>query len=447
MSNLDDLTPFLHGPVTLTCPRMVLLCRDHEPYLVEGAGTFSIINDTDFEYRLIGVPADLSHAMRVLQREREARYEPLTQFRLLLWDRDGREWNAGWTVPNVQISEDEWVFTGECITLTGASSGEPTGEGAAEARFIIPRNHGASAALRRIVRTEVEPGRWEPHHTIDVLGSPVTFRFDETLNVLAISVPSSATMQAHAAESWLGEPLRILFGQLVFPRLVERRFAEGHSMFWVRQSPCWKRDTAWLALWNAHDRNTEAEFFDLYRDLLVMVVREGGWESHTVTAYFEEVIQAMRGSRWVWALTMAGSIEGIARILVPEATVRADADPEAVSALIRHIDAWPGSTRLKDTAKGAVGRADQVSVLRGLLDLASDDVGTRGQVNIWKKVRNDVMHGGLVSNYTTEEDDSILLGLADLLRALTREAARRAAADELAPPSEDAGRGYDSQRA
>lgn len=301
MSNLDDLTPFLHGPVTLTCPRMVLLCQDNEPNLVEGSGTFSVINDTHLEYRLTGFPTNPTHAMRVLRRALEARYEPLTQFRLLLWDSEGREWNAGWTVPNVQIAEDEWVFTGECITLCGEATGEPTGQGGAEARFIIPRNHEAFAALHRIVRTEVEPGRWEPHQTIDVLGSPVTFRFDQTLNMLAISVPSSVTMRVPEAENWLGEPLRILFGQLVFPRLVERRFAEGHSMLWVRQSPRWRGDSAWLALWNAADRNSESEFFNLYRDLLTMVVLEGGWDSHTVTAYFEEVIQAMRGSRWVWA--------------------------------------------------------------------------------------------------------------------------------------------------
>lgn len=441
MAALDELIRFLHGPVTLNCPRMMLLGRDFEPPLVEGSGAFSIVDDVRFEYRLTGIPSDLAHAMDVLKRERESRYDPLTQFRLLLWDSDGREWNAGWTTPDVQINEDEWVFTGDCLTLTGGAAGHPAGSGAAEARFIIPRNHGASGALRRLVRTEVEPGRWEPFHTIAVLGSPVTFRFDPALNLLAISMPHSETMPAHAAENWLGEPLRILFGQLVFPRLVERRFADGTSMLWVRRSPPWTRDTAWLALWDAQDRDTEAAFFDLYRDLLAMVVREGGWESHTVTAYFEEVIQAMRGSRWVWALTMAGSIEGIARILVPEQTLRADADSEAIDALIGHIDAWSGSTRLKDAAKSAVGRADQVSVLRGLLDLARDGVGTRAQVEIWKKVRNDVMHGGLVSNYTTEDDDRALLGLADLLRALTREAARRAEAGELAPPVANTGQG------
>lgn len=205
-------------------------------------------------------------------------------------------------------------------------------------------------------------------------------------------------------------------------------------MLWVRRSPAWTRDSVWLAMWDASDPTTEDLFFDLYRDLLTMVVRTGLWGSHTVTAYFEEVIQAMQGSRWVWAMTMASSIEGIARILVPEETRRADADPAAIAGLIEHIDTWVGPQRLRDTARSAVGRADKVSVVRGLIDLADQGVGSRAQVETWRRLRNQVMHGEFVSNYSTEEDDAILLNLSDLLRALTREAARRAMADTLEQP-------------
>lgn len=44
----------------------------------------------------------------------------------------------------------------------------------------------------------------------------------------------------------------------------------------------------------------------------------------------------------------------------------------------------------------------------------------------WIKTRNSVMHGKLVSPYSSLEDDQIILDLAELLRTLTREAARRA---------------------
>lgn len=437
MSNLDDLTRFLTGPVTLACHRMTLLCRDFEPALVEGSGTFTIVNEREFEYRLTGTPADLGHAMHVINRAREDRYDTLSQFRLILVDENGDEWNAGWTMPEFNVGDDGWTFSGTCDALMGGGSSEPEQAGA-EARFIIPRNHGATAALHRLVRTEVRPGEWEAVRTIEVFGSPVSFRFDRAAGVLAISTPHTEAMPAHSAENWVGEPLRILFGQLVFPRLVERRFPDGRSMLWVRRSPAWTRDSVWLAMWDASDPTTEDRFFDLYRDLLTMVVRTGLWGSHTVTAYFEEVIQAMRGSRWVWAMTMASSIEGIARILVPEETRRPDSDPAAIAGLIEHIDTWVGPQRLKDTARSAVGRADQVSVVRGLIALADQGVGSRAQVETWKRLRNQVMHGEFVSNYSTEKDDTILLNLADLLRALTREAARRATTGTLKQPVQTA---------
>jgi hypothetical protein len=132
----------------------------------------------------------------------------------------------------------------------------------------------------------------------------------------------------------------------------------------------------------------------------------------------------------VLALTLASSIEGITRFLVPSKTLRGDADPTALNSLAAHIAAWKGEARLKDAAIDLVRRLDFISPNRALLDLANAGVGTKGQIGSWHKVRNSVMHGELVSRYSNEEDDRVLEDLADLLRALTREAARRATADK-----------------
>jgi hypothetical protein len=237
-------------------------------------------------------------------------------------------------------------------------------------------------------------------------------------------------LRAPYAENWLGEPLRILFGQPAYPRLIERRSPDGRSMLSVRTSPRWTTSSDWTALWIGEDQFTgEEEFFDLYRGLLTLIARTGEWESHTVTSFYEEVIQAARGSRWVWALTLASSIEGLTRLLVPPDTLRSDADSAALGSLAEHIAAWDGAKRLKESVIGFLNRLDFVSANRALLDFATSGIGTRAQVESWKKIRNRVTHGELVSRYSSEEDDRILVDMADLLRALTREAARRGAAD------------------
>ncbi|MGX5710610.1 hypothetical protein [Brucella lupini] len=76
----------------------------------------------------------------------------------------------------------------------------------------------------------------------------------------------------------------------------------------------------------------------------------------------------------------------------------------------------------------AVKRADRVSMQRALYMLVDQGVGTGAHVKSWIKVPNSVMNGKLVSPYSSKEDDQIILDLADLLRALTREAARCALA-------------------
>lgn len=70
-----------------------------------------------------------------------------------------------------------------------------------------------------------------------------------------------------------------------------------------------------------------------YGNLLTLIARGSGFESHTVTSFYEEVIQASQGSRWVWALTLASSIEGLIRILSPRGSLRTDADQAAIDAM------------------------------------------------------------------------------------------------------------------
>lgn len=427
MPVLDRLMSYLHGPISIRCPRMVLLARDHEPSLAEGEGVFEIVSATEFQYRMIGRPVDLSHTLHCLNRQRENRYDPLSRFRIEMTDSEGQNWEGGWTVPAIDFDSEPWVFSGTCNAFSTDVHGERSELGGSEARFLIPRESSPFTFLRRFVRSVNPCGQPLPCRTIEVLGTPVVFSFDGNAGVLTLSAPSTSTLPAAYAENWLGEPLRILFGQLVYPRLVERRFPDGRSMLSIRKSPRWRIDSAWTALWAGEREFSDDEgFFDLYCNLLTLVARRGEWESHTVTGFYEEVIQATRGSRWVCALTLASSIEGITRLLVPRDTLRPDADSAALASLSAHIAAWGGASRLKDAAIDFVRRSDFVSVNRALFVLADSGIGSRKQVNSWKNVRNRVAHGELVSPYSSEEDDQILLDMAHLLRTLTCEAARRA---------------------
>jgi len=69
-----------------------------------------------------------------------------------------------------------------------------------------------------------------------------------------------------------------------------------------------------------------------------LATRYLGYERHKITVLYEEVIQASRGSRWLWALTFASSIEGLVRMLSPRGNLRPDIDAAAISGLSRTSD-------------------------------------------------------------------------------------------------------------
>jgi DNA-binding PadR family transcriptional regulator len=119
------------------------------------------------------------------------------------------------------------------------------------------------------------------------------------------------------------------------------------------------------------------------------------------------------------------SIEGLIRALVPRGTRRASANHRGISELSAHIDSWPGTDgHLKQVAKNAVARTAETSVIQALRAIKDAGIVTRDQVAAWDRVRNQVMHGSLVSPYSSEEHDALLLSLAGLMHALTRHLTR-----------------------
>jgi hypothetical protein len=169
----------------------------------------------------------------------------------------------------------------------------------------------------------------------------------------------------------------------------------------------------------------KAGFWTLYAALLTHVAsaRTGdgrNFEANPVTHFHEEVIQASRGSRWVWAMTLASSIEGLVSMLYSRGTRREDADLDANTQLICHIRAWSGDHALKEAAIRAVQRTAEITTAVAMRALVADAAITRDQVKAWQKVRHAVMHGNLVSPYSSQEDDETLVALADLMRALIR---------------------------
>jgi hypothetical protein len=132
-------------------------------------------------------------------------------------------------------------------------------------------------------------------------------------------------------------------------------------------------------------------------------------------------VSASRTSRWLYALAFASAVEGVINKICPPGENETSDQDELVGAFKKHVDAWePHCPAIKEQAKNAASRAVQTSASKTLRAMRDSGAVTRDQFKAWRRLRNDVMHGKLVSPYSSEQEDKLLLDLAGLLHAVTK---------------------------
>src|ERR1700733_7713086 len=113
MATLDRWRYLLATPQTLSFSHLKLIGRDFSPPIVVGVGEVILKSATDFEFKLVGMPADVAYANEEIRRQSEHPYDGLARFRLTGVDTSGVKWNLGWTIPRVETDPSSWSFGGE----------------------------------------------------------------------------------------------------------------------------------------------------------------------------------------------------------------------------------------------------------------------------------------------------------------------------------------------
>jgi hypothetical protein len=442
MLTLDRWREFAVTPKTLVFPRLELIGLDHSPPIVVGSGEVNMNSPNEFEFVLRGTPADAHYAFAELRRYQVEPYALHNRPRLIGIDATGINWAGGYTIPVVSTQDPVWTFTG---TLEVLSTDDRTSSVAREpgTELILPLRVGDPMALHlaryvRGIQSATDPVH-RRQHELTVLGSKIRFS-SEPDSTLLITSTWSREFRAPYCENWLSEPLRILFGQLIFPCLVARNFGDGRAAVSVRRCPPVITPAHWTALWQMEDEQYPDEvFWSTYASLLTHVAqarnKQGNpnFEANKITRLYEECIQAALSTRWVWVLTFASANEALAKMLdhqkgtseLEKAAAAVTADWEVARVdLTRHIEAWRGDEGLRRRAIGALLPPPKgtAKVLRELQVLG---VINAKQFSAWTSIRHAVMHGSLVSPYSTKEEDEKLLSLAQMFHALTREIIRQ----------------------
>jgi hypothetical protein len=104
-----------------------------------------------------------------------------------------------------------------------------------------------------------------------------------------------------------------------------------------------------------------------------------------------------------------------------------DQQPEfstaALKSIKKTVSEWKGDEQVRSRVLNSIGFLNRKSVAAFLHDLVKREAIERRHWEAWDKVRNNVMHGNLVTPWSSQEEDENIIALAELVHSLTREIA------------------------
>jgi hypothetical protein len=409
---------------------MQIVSPSPEEPIFTGSGRIDIRSRTEMDFHMHATPRDGGEAFRRLVFAEENPHNIHAQLGVLATQYDSTEWNAGW-VP-IRLGEtlgSTWRLSGSIDSLMASVSGRDVAPTKSieviydsKLRVPLPLNmttsirQGGSEVLRRAERG---------NKTIDTAETQIDFFVDPELDATWAVAATSEDFPHPYAENWVSEPLCLLLGQLVFPRLVARNFGD-RSTIWLRPSPAIETNTLAASILQEDPLVADDRFWEVYRRILTMIVRarngdgERNFETHPLVQYYHEVIQATRGSAWVWCMTLASAIEGVVtNLLTTEEERKPDYPSQEIENLRVHIETWNGSTDLQRRILGLFEGLKSKGTRQILRRFKDAGVITSNQFDAWYAVRNQVMHGNLVSPWSSQKLVERMRLLAELMHRLS----------------------------
>ena len=311
--------------------------------VLRGPGRIEASIKERIRFFLYGTATDGAAAFRKIVMADSNPYDAGHQLRLFATDYGGNEWAGGITEARPFTDHKHgWPMSGQLAGIATQVSGPwVSGHSSVELMLVPPPSLPMGEAMTSstsigddVVLATRRPGR----QIVEALGSSITFVNDASEDAMWITARTSAELAHPYAERWLCEPLRVMLGTPIHPRLIARNFGDGTATVMLLPAYGNPEPTAFGLVQSLDIRDRHgAAFWNVYSDLLVMVGRArdtdgpGLMDGHHVTRLYEEVSQAARGSRWVMLLTLASTIEALAKSLMGPDDKISEFAPEALA--------------------------------------------------------------------------------------------------------------------
>lgn len=424
MHDLNSWRWLLSAPQQISFGRMTLLGGDFDPPVTEGSGVVYVESNSRFRFQLTATDIDQKIVDERQQRFRDNPYDALARFRVQAWDADNRHWHLGWVEPDFVSRDGRVTVQGLC---EGLSLDVPSTSQTSSTTTVYRLQNIRQLMSLMMLTTK---GHSQHAYAFELDGSTVELKYDGNDCVLLVSATHSERLPPTYTENWLGEPLRILLGHLVFPSMVARDVSGKTTFLSIRRTPT-MHHTGGIASYFHYmiGQNHPSSFWECFEALLRWISSARGkdgqpqFESNSTTRLCEEIVQAeYLGSRWILALTLASAVESqVTKLADNISTLDSPETKEGRDLLIKHIEEWNGGDGLKEIAVSAINRSVEKTTPKILRALRGSNVVTKDQIAAWQRVRNSVVHGHLISPYSSAKEDAHILAIAKMFHALTGE--------------------------
>lgn len=376
-----------------------------------------------------GSPRDGSEAFRRIVQARNNPYEIRHRFRVNAVGYDGTEWSGGWT--RLTVGEERgnvWRLTGPIDRLHTEAEGVGVSEtSSVELVYDRPLRLPLPMNMVNSVYRDGKEVLWSRNFgtkTVEVIDTTIEFQFAADREHVWAVAGTSPTFSHPYLENWISEPLNLLLGEVVHPRLLARNFGDGKAFIVLGSASEQPANSLTANILREDPLGAGERFWTLYRDILMVVAMakdvngHSNFEAHPLTQYYWEIIQATKGTNWVLCMTLASVVEGIVKMMFSEAERKSDWPETDIDSLKQTVTNWKGNNDLRSVVINYVSGFKKKGVAKTLKSMVKDKVINAEQIAAWEKIRNSAMHGGMVVPWSDEEQDERILDLIELTHRL-----------------------------
>ncbi|TYD38303.1 hypothetical protein CEK63_00150 [Xanthomonas sontii] len=118
-------------------------------------------------------------------------------------------------------------------------------------------------------------------------------------------------------------------------------------------------------------------------------------------------------------MTLASTVEGIAKAMFSETEWKADWATSEVDSLKQIVKDWKGDSNLRSRVLDYLNGFKKKGIAKVLKSLVEQGIVTSDQVDAWSRIRNSSMHGDMVLPWSDEDQEGRIINLIELTHRLS----------------------------